>query len=367
MKVLDSSIIYENPLPQLRSRHSFFPFACECKDGTLLALYAVGEAFESVDSTTCISRSTDGGKTWSKPKPILDKSDWDVPLTDYLKPVCLPDGRIAAFGYGFPRPNPEYPLGNPQTGGLLEDVMLLSISEDQGQTWSKPQKVGCSWGPHMEASSPLVILQDGSWITPITGFPDWEGRMTGPMCGKVLRTEDEGKTWEDSAVCMNFPNGATTCYEQRICQLASGTLVCIGWNEDTISGQRLCNHYTLSFDNGKTWTEPASTGVGGQASFVCAIGGERLLALHAVRRDTDRPGIYGSIVDLSEKTWKVTESQLLWEPPVPITKDTKMAEIFAFLKFGQPGAILLADGDLLMTHWFAVDGQYKTAATRIRL
>jgi len=44
-----------------------------------------------------------------------------------------------------------------------------------------------------------------------------------------------------------------------------------------------------------------------------------------------------------------------------------MAEIFSFLKFGQPGAILLKDGDAMMTHWYAQEGQYKTVATRISL
>ena len=127
------------------------------------------------------------------------------------------------------------------------------------------------------------------------------------------------------------------------------------------------NHFTASFDGGKTWTKPETTGIMGQASSVCAIGGERLLALHAIRRDTDRPGIYAYIVDFSDKKWNIVEEALVWEPATPIVKDTKMAEIFSFLKFGQPGAILLSDGNILMTHWFAEQGQYKTCATRIKL
>ena len=150
-------------------------------------------------------------------------------------------------------------------------------------------------------------------------------------------------------------------------QLESGAVICIGWNKDTATGERLNNHYTVSYDNGITWSEPISTGIQGQASSVCAIGGEKLLALHAVRRDTERPGIYGYIVDFSEKTWNIADELLIWEPATPMVKDTKMAEIFSFLKFGQPGACLLKDGDIMMTHWFAQEGQYKTAATRIRL
>ena len=52
---------------------------------------------------------------------------------------------------------------------------------------------------------------------------------------------------------------------------------------------------------------------------------------------------------------------------MPIVKDTKMAEIFSFLKFGQPGAIYLGDGEVMMSHWFAQEGQCKTVATKIKL
>ena len=68
MRSLGTGLIYENPLPQLRSRQSFFPSLCELADGTLAAVFAVGEAFESVDSTSCISFSRDRGKTWTPPR-----------------------------------------------------------------------------------------------------------------------------------------------------------------------------------------------------------------------------------------------------------------------------------------------------------
>lgn len=158
-----------------------------------------------------------------------------------------------------------------------------------------------------------------------------------------------------------------TCYEQRMCQLDSGALVCIGWNENTETGERLDNHYTFSCDRGKTWSRPISTGVRGQASSVCALGGDRLLALHAVRRDTERPGIYGYVVGFSHRTWEIQDKMLIWEPETPVLRDDKMAEVFAYLKFGQPGAIRTRDGRILMSHWYAQDGQYKTVCTRIEI
>ena len=233
-------------------------------------------------------------------------------------------------------------------------------------TFSAPKKIDCSWGPHVEASAPLTALKDGSLISPITGFPDWEGKDHGPMLGRAIRSIDGGESWSDEVVSMDFGK-RVTCYEQRMCQLESGTIVSIGWNEDVGTGERLENHYTYSTDNGKSFSSPISTGIRGQASSVCAIGGEKLLALHAIRRDTDSPGIYGYVIDFSDKEWRIVDEALIWAPAVPMTKDTKMAEIFSFLKFGQPGAILLSDGDVLMTHWCAEDGRYRTVATRIRL
>lgn len=367
MKTIHSSIIYENPLPQLRARHAFFPGLTKTKEGTLAAVFAIGEAFESVNSESYISFSDDEGKTWSEPKKMFDKSEFETPITDYTKITTLPDGRLLALGYAYIRENEEFPIGNPETGGLLDDFVFYSISEDSGNTWSKLNKIDCSWGPHIEASAPLTVLSDGSWITPITGFPKWNGEMTGKMCGRALISKDQGKTWNDDAICMDFDPEPVTCYEQRMCQLESGTIVCIGWNENTKTGERLPNHFTYSEDGGKTWSKAESTGIKGQASSVCAIGGEKLLALHSMRRDTDEPGILGCIIDFSEKKWNITEQKILWQPQTPMLKNAKMAEIFSFLKFGQPSAYLIDEKTVMLTHWCSEDGQYKTVATKVEL
>lgn len=364
MKVISSSVIYENPLPQLCSKQSMFPSLCELHDGTIAASTTIGQAFESVDSTSYIVFSNDGGATWSKPSQMFEKSE---DITDYCKISMLPDGQLAALGYAYIRSNHSLPLGNPETGGLLDDFVFFSESFDMGKTWSVPKKIECAWGPHIEASAPITVLKDGTLITPITGFPDWEGKMHGNLCGRALCSHDRGKTWNDGTICMDFGDNSTTCYEQRMCQLDSGAIICIAWNENTATGERLENHYTVSYDDGKSWSKPVSTGIMGQASSVCALGGERLLALHSVRRDTDKPGIYACIVDFSEHKWDIIEKKLVWEPDFAMVKDKKMADIFSFLKFGQPSAILLKDGNILMSHWYAKEGQYKTVATRIYL
>ena len=364
MKIIGESVIYDNPIPQLRSRQGMFPNLFKCADGRIAAVFVIGEAFESADKASHISFSDDEGKTWSEPVKMYDKSVFGKPFSECSKAASLRDGSAVAIGYGFWRENPDLPLGNPETGGLLDDFVFYSVSKDNGKTWSDIKEIKCAWGPHVEASAPIVELSNGTLITPITGFPDWEGKMHGEWCGRALSSKDGGKTWSDDTVCMKFDE-KITCYEQRMCVLESGTIVNIAWCENAATGQRLCNHFTYSEDNGESWSQPQSTNIMGQASSVCAIGGEKFLALHAIRRDTDRPGIYAYVVDFSDKKWNITDECIVWEPQVPIVKDTKMAEIFSFLKFGQPGALRLDENTVLMSHWHCEQGQYKVAATKI--
>ena len=60
MKICSTNIIYANPLPQLRSVQSYFPFLFELPSGKIGAVTVLGEAFESVNGRSCICFSDDG-------------------------------------------------------------------------------------------------------------------------------------------------------------------------------------------------------------------------------------------------------------------------------------------------------------------
>ena len=367
MEKIFSTVIYENPLPQLRSRQSAFPGLAALPDGKIIATHQIGEAFESVDGTTYISVSEDGGRSFSSPKRVFDKSREKIPMTDNGKPSLLPDGRIAILGYAFYREDPELPLGNPKTGGLLPDEVFISFSEDGGESFGDMKTVKTSFGNSVEASAPLSVLADGSLAAPITGFADWDGTLRHRNCGRLLRSFDGGRTFDDSVVCTAFDGDSVSCFEQRMCQTKNGTIAVISWNEDLVTGKRLNNHITLSRDNGKSFSAPIDTGIRGQASSIIALEGDKVMTIHAVRRDTDAPGIYVATADLSGGKWSLESVERIWEPDVPITKDAHMAEIFSYLKFGQPSGIITEDGRLLLCHWECKNGQYRTLLNAYRL
>lgn len=361
------NIIWTNPMPALRSRHSYFPFACELDNGDILSSHVIGEAFESVDGTTRMSISHDKGETWELLPVFYDKSELNVPTSDSMKPTNAGDGKVIMLGYEYIREDENLPVGNPETGGLLPSNIIFCESSDNGKTWTKPAVVPSSFKGPEEASAPITILKNGDWVTPITGFMNWEGERLEASCGKLLRSNDQGKTWSDDAVCMNMGENITA-FEQRVCQLEkSGAIVNIAWCEDTVTGEVFNNQFAISYDNGLSFEGPFDTGIHGQASSVCAIGDDRLLALHAMRKDTDRPGIYAYVVNLENGKWEIEAEQVIWEPTTPLVKDESMAAIFAFLKFGQPGAIKLSDGSILTTHWMVDNGQGKTVAMKLEI
>lgn len=359
--------IYENPLPQLKSRQCLFPSLCELDDGALAASFVMGEAMESVDSVTHMALSFDRGASWSQPKMLFPEHQaGSVPISDCAKVSNIGAGRLMALGYAFERPNPGLPLGNPETGGLLDDYVFSAISHDGGASWRDYQKIPLGWGPHTEASAPATRLASGDIISPVTCFPPWDSSIAPVYEGHTIMSGDGGLKWREGPVCMSFGGRKITCYEQRLCQLSSGAIVVIAWNENTESGERLQNHYTVSTDGGAHFSDPAPTGIMGQAASVCALGGDRLLSLNAVRRDTDRPGIYGYLVDLSRGSFDIVSGGLLWEPEI-MKRSAHMADIFAYLKFGQPSAIRLSDGSIIMTFWHEDMGQYKCFTAEIEL
>lgn len=367
IKVIEHGIVYENNLPQLRSRHGYFPNMTVADNGDIVAAFCIGEAFESVDLASYISTSSDGGKAWTLPVRIPHEIDKDTTITASLKVTNAGGERLIAFGYGSLRENLELPVGNPETGGVLDSRIIFIESLDMGKTWSSSKIINSSFNEPIEASAPITILKNASWVTPIANFFNWEGKCPSGLHGRLLRSDDQGMTWDDSVITMEFEGREVAIWEQRLCELENGKLLVIAWNENLVTGERLPNHYVLSEDGGRTFCKPTSTGIMGQASSVLHIGNNKVLALHCLRRDTNRPGIYGYIVDLASGNWDIMCKEIIWEPEMPVKADGSMPKVFSFLKFGQPSAINLGDGNYLITNWFIEDGRGKIAWHRIKL
>lgn len=364
IEVTGQNTLYDNPEPNLVSRHGYFPGVVRLESGELLALFVLGEAFESVDQTTWVSRSVDLGETWELQSSLYDKSVVGIATSDYLKPTIIKDGRIVAMGYRFDRSNPGQNIVNTKTDGLRNGDNVVTFSEDNGRTWSTPKPICLSRPELLEVSGPCIQAKNGDLLAGGAPFPMWDGTNPSGHCGVLLQSHDQGQTWNDEVLYFRSKGRNIAPYETRFCEMHDGCIISMSWAVDADSKQNLSNHITISRDYGSTWSDPIDTAIPGQASNLIYLGGTRLLTIHA-QRETD-VGLYVRVVDLQNDHVNVLTEKCIWNNASSF-KIRSFSDMGCSIKFGQPSLIKLDTEEFLAVHWAIVEGQGKILTHRLRV
>jgi len=132
-----------------------------------------------------IIRSTDEGKTWSKPETIID-----TPADDrHPAFIEMDNGEILCSYFSYWGAMDNSDLGKDPTKAVRVHFVR---STDDGKTWSqKPQTLQTPF-VYDETDGPFARLHDNSILVPINGkLPDESLDLAA-----VLRSTDHGQTWE---------------------------------------------------------------------------------------------------------------------------------------------------------------------------
>ena len=74
MEIVDSGVIFRNPLPGHRVINAIYPMIYPLPGGELLCALRVCSALYSRDGEVELFRSSDGGRTWERQGPVRDRS-----------------------------------------------------------------------------------------------------------------------------------------------------------------------------------------------------------------------------------------------------------------------------------------------------
>jgi hypothetical protein len=231
------------------------PALCTTKKGTLVAVYCKSEY-----QPYLLTRSTNGGKTWSPPvlfPPTVKTQIYPGSLT------TLADGRLLhAWNVWFS-----------VTEKVKSRHVAYSISSDDGLTWSAPRNLSANKDPKVESviRHPIVELSPTAWLLPLmdrtvfynpqTGqeSPFGDGRNHGLVpivrtikgtliSGKGLRSTDGGKTWQE---IKPFPDVSSQGWRHQLIALKNGWLLASQIPGPGVGGTTI--KFVVSRDDGQSW------------------------------------------------------------------------------------------------------------------
>jgi photosystem II stability/assembly factor-like uncharacterized protein len=203
-----------------------------------------------------LTRSSDEGKTWSKPETMID-----TPADDrHPAFVELRDGTILCCFFTYP--------GQPESGDFTKEPAMatrvnLIRSFDGGRTWEKKPHILETPFLSDETDGPFVRLKDGSILMAIDGRP----KNGPPDQAAFLRSTNRGRTWK----LLSTVQAGHNLQEVTAVELADGRLVMMARPEGDI---------TWSRDHGRTWTQPATFGMRMFAPSLYVLRDGTLVCLH---------------------------------------------------------------------------------------
>ena len=175
VQATNTGLIYRNPKPHLRAIHAWHPTVVALGELELLCTFDLGQAVESLDYRTYISHSTDGGSSWSAPRPLVNDPT-ERPNTHSFRITQLRDHTFVGFGGRFYRDDPEEGLTNRDNLGFVPMDLITTTSVDSGLTWSAPTTITPPLvGPAFEICHAIIELQDGRWLAPTQTWRGWHG------------------------------------------------------------------------------------------------------------------------------------------------------------------------------------------------
>lgn len=243
---------YPNADPYDRENHFGFnhaPNVATLADGTLIAAWFSGAHEGDVHQLILAAKSDDGGRTWSPAQPLVDiprKSDFDPAF------VSKGDRSWVLFTAGRWNRYPWVGLREAEKReiGLDSFRLLLMSTDDAGRTWSEPSRASEVRG---FCRGNGIVLPDGRIL-----FPIYDQAEGGKWFTAILRSNDDGETWERV--------GHLSASEGR-----AGGEPTITWldNGDLLAALRSTDGkvwFARSGDAGETWGEPFAGEFEGAAS-----------------------------------------------------------------------------------------------------
>jgi hypothetical protein len=302
--------------PAESGKRAFFGDMVKLRDGRLLVAYRESVAHIDQDGRIMVVQSRDQGHTWSRPRVAID-----TPIDDRdPKLMQMRDGTVLMNFFrtdwtGYPT-SPVTLVGT-----------FVTRSRDNGATWTEPNEVGTAMeGPsdvvvgayyagHAATHGPILELPNHDLLVPLYGKLPEGG--TGPAT--VVRSTDGGRTWPKENESVIGKAGTFDFQEPNLSLLKDGSLLSIIRTSINIA------YLSRSYDRGRTWTTPVSTGLPASSHHQLVLKNGDVLLTYGDLSGTFGPGrpTVGRILEHPERNVDAKRDILIYDAAIhgPATTD----------------------------------------------
>jgi hypothetical protein len=319
--------------------------------GDLLCTFIVQSTLGCNDFVPLLSRSSDGGLSWSDPSPLFPNLAGRMSLFGAIGHGRSRD--LFIYGIRTPIDKQGESFWSDATQGMKQNDLFWSRSTDEGLTWSAPAGIPLHGNGSAEAPCPLLVTSTGRWIGCYSPYNTFSADIAVDRPRVVIAcSDDQGLTWWHRDA-LRFPEPESGGAEAWVVELADGRLLATAWHIDHAGQAQYPNAYALSLDYGATWSPTRSTGILGQSTALTPLPDGRALFIYN-RRKGGAPGICIAVVNPTTDDFGVQSDEAVWLAPAATQHQSSgdHSEWIDFA-FGEPSVVLLPDGNLLLVFWCA--------------
>lgn len=360
-KLLASGTIFEAPFHEAKARIAFFPSLFHTSNKKVCCVFQMGPYKNAPSSELGLCISHDQGASWEQ-LPLEVPLHWGgiqgSPAIGTL--AEREDGALLVFVTWYDRTDPDRPLFDPVTEGILHSKLLCGVSTDGGHTWKEWKEMATGDLGGCALTGPALSLSRGTIGIPFESFKlfdEHEDRHPGAW---MLVSRDGGHEFSEVISVATDASGRLCFWDQRLCGIPQQEgYLGLFWTHDRVKKEDLNVHVLQKALDGAPQKNPESTSIPGQIAAPLLLDDGRLVAFVV-----DRQG-----KEATMRIWVSEDLGATWPPEYVMdvynhletasltqgSKDIDFAQYWEDMgmwSFGHP-TLLSLDGGVLLTAYYS--------------
>ena len=304
MKIEYQAVVYDATQHGEHGQTAFFDSVRRLASGTWLSGYTAGKTKHHHEGTIRISRSRDDAHTWETLPWQFEKQLDGIPGSlAGAEMVEVEPGRVLLFSTWFDRTDPERPLFDPETEGILRSRMLACESTDEGDSWSNWREIPTPGLTGCAMTGPIVQWPGGTLGFNFESFKEFDDPTPVEPGAWMLLSEDGGQKFDRLFSVARHPDSLLYYWDQSLCPgRGDGEFLGMFWTHNRTEKRYISVHFLAANTNGdRSASLTVETSIPGQIAAPLLLDDGRILAFVV---DRDRPGTL--------KLWESCDDGATW-------------------------------------------------------